>query len=35
MEFPFLDPPPAEALVRSLELLYALGALGTKVGLRG
>ena len=25
--FPFIDPPPREALVRSLELLYALGAL--------
>ncbi len=26
--FPFIDPPPRESLVRSLELLYALGALG-------
>ena len=28
LSFPFIDPPPREALVRSLELLYALGALG-------
>jgi len=27
LSFPFIDPPPREALVRSLELLYALGAL--------
>ena len=29
LSFPFIDPPPREALVRSLELLYALGALGS------
>ena len=28
LSFPFIDPPPRESLVRSLELLYALGALG-------
>lgn len=28
LEFPFIDTPPRESLVRSLELLYALGALG-------
>ena len=27
LEFPLLDPPPRAALLRSLELLYALGAL--------
>ncbi len=27
MKFDFLDPPPAEAMVRALELLHALGAL--------
>ena len=27
MRFPFLDPPPAEAAVRALERLYALGAI--------
>ena len=26
MSYPFLDPPPAEAAVRALERLYALGA---------
>lgn len=30
LDFPFIDPPPKEALVRSLELLYALGALDKK-----
>ncbi|KAI5657057.1 hypothetical protein M9H77_25850 [Catharanthus roseus] len=39
LNFDFLDPPPAEALVKALELLYALGALNkhgqlTKVGRR-
>ena len=28
LSFPFIDAPPKEALVRSLELLFALGALG-------
>lgn len=28
LTFPFIDPPPRESLIRSLELLYALGALG-------
>lgn len=27
LAFPFIDPPPKEALLRSLELLYSLGAL--------
>jgi len=27
LSFPFIDPPPKEALLRSLELLYALDAL--------
>ena len=27
LHFDFMDPPPREAVVRSLELLYALGAL--------
>ena len=39
VHFDFLDPPPAEALIRSLEQLYALGALNdrgelTKLGRR-
>eukprot|EP00948_MAST-09A_sp_MAST-9A-sp1_P003763 g3763.t1 len=29
IQFDFMDPPPAETLVRSLEMLYALGALNT------
>ena len=29
MKFDFLDAPPAEAMVRALELLHALGALDT------
>ena len=28
MQFEWLAPPPAEAMVRALELLHALGALG-------
>lgn len=28
--FDFMDPPPAETLLRALELLYALGALNDK-----
>ena len=37
IHFDFLDPPPAETLIRALELLYALGALNdegdlTKLG---
>ena len=31
MNFDFMDPPPAETLLRALELLYALGALNDKV----
>lgn len=27
MNFDFLSPPPAEAMIRALEVLYALGAL--------
>ena len=27
LSFPFIDPPPQESLLRSLELLYSLGAL--------
>ena len=27
LSFPFIDPPPKEALLRSLELLYSLDAL--------
>jgi pre-mRNA-splicing factor ATP-dependent RNA helicase DHX16 len=39
MHFDFMDPPPAEALIRALEQLYALGALNdrgelTKLGRR-
>lgn len=39
VNFDFMDPPPAEALLKALELLYALGALNkhgelTKVGRR-
>lgn len=39
IHFDFLDPPPAETLIRALELLYALGALNdrgelTKLGRR-
>ncbi|KAL3513087.1 hypothetical protein ACH5RR_025804 [Cinchona calisaya] len=39
LNFDFMDPPPAEALLKALELLYALGALNklgelTKVGRR-
>jgi len=30
MNFDFMDPPPAETLLRALELLYALGALNDK-----
>lgn len=30
IHFDFLDPPPAETLIRALELLYALGALNDK-----
>lgn len=30
IHFDFMDPPPAETLVRALELLYALGALNDK-----
>lgn len=37
LRFDFMDPPPSEALIKALELLYALGALNkngelTKVG---
>jgi len=28
LDFPFIDTPPKEALIRSLELLFSLGALG-------
>ena len=31
MNFDFMDPPPAETLLRALESLYALGALNDKV----
>ena len=39
IHFDFMDPPPAETLIRALELLYALGALNnlgelTKMGRR-
>lgn len=39
LHFDFMDPPPAETLIRSLEQLYALGALNdrgelTKLGRR-
>ena len=39
MNFDFMDPPPAETLLRALEQLYALGALNdrgelTKLGRR-
>lgn len=34
MNFDFMDPPPAETLLRALESLYALGALNDK-GERG
>ncbi|GMH01388.1 hypothetical protein Nepgr_003227 [Nepenthes gracilis] len=39
LNFDFMDPPPSEALIKALELLYALGALNklgelTKVGRR-
>lgn len=30
LNFDFLDPPPAETLIKSLENLYALGALNHK-----
>ncbi len=30
MNFDFMDPPPAETLLKALELLYALGALNDK-----
>ena len=30
VNFDFMDPPPAEALLRALEQLYALGALNDK-----
>ena len=30
LEFDFMDPPPAETLIRALETLYALGALNDK-----
>ena len=30
IHFDFLDPPPAETLIKSLELLYAMGALNFK-----
>jgi pre-mRNA-splicing factor ATP-dependent RNA helicase DHX16 len=37
LEFDFMDPPPAETIIRALEQLYALGALNdrgelTKIG---
>lgn len=32
MNFDFMDPPPAETLLRALEQLYALGALNDKGG---
>jgi HrpA-like RNA helicase len=32
LNFDFLDAPPRAAILRSLELLYALGALDSKVG---
>lgn len=32
MNFDFMDPPPAETLLRALEALYALGALNDKGG---
>ena len=31
IHFDFMDPPPAETLIRALEQLYALGALTYKV----
>ena len=31
MNFDFMDPPPAETLLRALESLYALGSLNDKV----
>lgn len=34
IHFDFMDPPPAETLIRALEQLYALGALNDKVGRR-
>lgn len=33
IHFDFMDPPPAETLIRALEQLYALGALNDKVRL--
>ncbi len=30
IHFDFMDPPPAEALIRALEQLYALGALNDR-----
>ena len=30
IDFDFMDPPPAETLIRALEQLYALGALNDK-----
>ena len=35
MNFDFMDPPPAETLLRALESLYALGALNDKGEGRG
>ena len=35
MNFDFMDPPPAETLLRALESLYALGSLNDKVRCRG
>ncbi len=35
MNFDFMDPPPAETLLRALESLYALGALNDKGGCPG
>jgi pre-mRNA-splicing factor ATP-dependent RNA helicase DHX16 len=32
VNFDFMDPPPAEALLRALEQLYALGALNDRLG---
>ena len=39
VHFDFMDPPPAETMIRALEMLYALGALNddghlTKLGRR-
>lgn len=35
MNFDFMDPPPAESLLRALEQLYALGALNDRCLLHG